>query len=228
MDIAEIKNNINAWNEVRNTDIGLTFLTSGYAIELSREEFVKWNKRLENEKDIYIHLYIGISQFKIIFYLVDSETDQNETYLVNENLFVKYFTRNATELSHDVDIQDIVVHQSLAINRIFKWFFSSSQWFYKQTDKPNLTDTEGVVRVFTIPYEDFQKCFETTEQKALILFGLRDYTADDILLENEIEVLVCSESNGLVVHKKNDNLNFEDLTTPHPPFSINGEGFNLL
>ena len=51
MTIDDIKNNINTWNDVRNSEMGLKFLTSGYALELSREEFEKWNLRLKNEKD---------------------------------------------------------------------------------------------------------------------------------------------------------------------------------
>ena len=228
MTIETIKSNINTWNDIRNSDLGLKFLTSGYAIELSREEFDKWNLRLKDKKGISIHLYIGVSQDEIAFYLVDSETDKTGTYSIGDNLFIKAFTRTIEGVSGDKDIQNIAIDESLAINRIFKWFFSASQWFYKQTAKSPLYDEGGVVRVFTIPFNDYQQCFQSDESKALMLFGLRNYFKDGKHYYDEIEVLVCSESEGLIVNTKNESLQFADVTTPRPPFSTDGQGLNLL
>ncbi len=98
MTIKEIKDSIQQWNEVRMTSLGLNFLTSGSGLEIRRSEFEAW-KDIQNEHnididDIEVHMYIGIVEFEITFYLVDSYSDKYQDYEVNKNLFVKEYTKS--------------------------------------------------------------------------------------------------------------------------------------
>ncbi|QMU64080.1 MAG: hypothetical protein GKR88_07105 [Flavobacteriaceae bacterium] len=256
MTIKEIKDSIQQWNEVRMTSLGLNFLTSGSGLEIRRSEFEAW-KDIQNEHnididDIEVHMYIGIVEFEITFYLVDSYSDKYQDYEVNKNLFVKEYTKSTflgdlekgavqipplefVTYKRNETIEDEEKEREKAINGAFTWLLYSDTWFKNKQKEVKLaggTDETGPVRVFKIPFVDFVDIFNDPEtQKAFLFFGIRNYEDKDKkpLYRNEIELLLCSKQK---LKEDTDTpikiLIFRDVTSPCPPFSMDGENFNLI
>lgn len=238
MDLNIIKQSIRKWNQVRKTELGLTFLTSGFGLEVSKAEYDKWVESIKDGGSIkFIHLYIGILEFETVFYLVDDITDRNEDYKINENLFIKNFTKQNIEKKGQKPEKGLVKKTSKftitdikAAERAFRWFFFSNDWSSRKiktlpTETGNNVD-DSMVRVFTIPFSDFEKILKNADEKvkAFLFFGLRKMIIKGGYSEerDEIEVLLCSEKGF------NQESTSEDLTTPIPPYSAQGKNLNLL
>jgi len=227
MNLSIIKKSIQRWNQVRNTELGLTFLTSGFGFEVYRSEYEQWQKIVGDAK-ASIHLYIGILEFETVFFVIDSISDAKGDYRLNENLFYKSFTKDHKKnASSRFQAFNGGLPETEAMQRTFKWFSDADAWFAK---KMNYTGREQslIARAFTIPYEDLDLIFSTKEtSKTLLFFGLKDYYDDKKLLyKDEIEVLLCSETHGFTGYK--DNRQFADVTTPIPPFSDVNKNLNLF
>lgn len=237
MNINIIKQSIKKWNEIRHTQLGLKFLTSGSGFEIKRSEYNKWeeikNNTTEKEEKTYVHLYIGVLEFETVFYLIDSISDKKKDYRVDETLFYKNFTKENIEKESEKNegIKEVVIEDTEAAARAFKWFFSSNEWAHKKLKESPKNDESGIVRVFTIPFQDFENIFEDkANNKAYFFFGIKKMEIKK-KKENEIEVILCSEKGFL--HKKSSSNKkslgeAEDVTTPRPPYSIEGYGLNLL
>ena len=221
--IDNIVDNIDKWSQVRNTNLGLNFLTGGYGIVVTRQNYNAWkNNTKEGTPPEHIHMYLGISEMSLLFYLVDSNADTGiaSDYKVGENLFVKSFFKNRLEsASPQIDLNHIKVNidphnSSDLLNRIFKWFFYSNVWFTQKISEAIETDAGGIVRAFQIPFDNLTTLFNSTDNPdatVLLFFGI------DNKLDTghaEIDMILSLQEDTEV-----SLINFKDLTRPCPPFS---------
>lgn len=247
MNIDIVKKSLKRWNEIRKTELGLTFLTSGYGFEIQKSEYDKWEKIKENatdkkQEEVCIHMYIGILEFEIVFYLIDSISDENNDYRIGETLFYKNFTKENLEVKStnndlkEYEIPDVKIEDNKAVSRAFKWFMFSNKWAHnklKTIANKEENEESGIVRVFTIPFNDFTETLKVSN-KAFLYFGLNNKMKVNGKKSNkdEIEVLLSSENGFLPNEPKSEldkNVNeSEDVTSPHPPFSIKDKDFNLF
>lgn len=231
MNIDIVRHSIRNWNEIRHTQLGLKFLTSGSGFEIKRSEYIKWeeikNKATEEREKTYVHLYIGVLEFETVFYLIDSISDKGRNYIIDETLFYKSFTKeNKEEGVRNKGVKEVVIEDKEAAARAFKWFFYSDEWAREKLNGSPKNDESGIVRVFTIPFEDFENVFhDNNNDKAYLFFGITNMNREGESVEDEIEVILCSEKGFLDKKSLNEA---EDVTTPRPPYSIVGQGLNLL
>jgi len=240
MDLDTIKKSIKNWNDVRNTELGLTYLTSGFGFEINRNEYQIWKEIIDKKifsdtplnnntakyNGYFIHLYIGISSYsKTIFHLVDSITESDPDHKYSASLVTKKFTKESIEKQDFTkDLQDVEIQDIKAVKRAFKWFFQSNSWAYNKLNPSDPDENPDVVRVFTIHFQDFYNIFEDeNNKKAFLFFGLTNMTREGRTSTMEIEVILCPEKGFL------DNGNkSQDVTTPRPPYSITNKNLNLL
>jgi NAD-specific glutamate dehydrogenase len=196
-------------------------------------------------------------EFETTFYVVDSFSDANNTHEINENLFVKEFTKstflettNKNEKTKIPPIQLKMVGKNLgeideeeekqkAITGAFTWMLYANTWFNNKqiaSKEANNSDEVGVVRVFKIPFKDFVDIFEDKDtQNTFLFFGIKDYEATEATPEylNEIELLLCSKQELKASKDQNKNTPIKihiarDITTPYPPYTPETESFNLM
>ncbi len=71
---------------------------------------------------------------------------------------------------------------------------------------------------------------DTTD--AIIFFSMNDYENKGISYPNELEISFCAKrtppSTKEGVEHFLEFYQFENVSTPYPPFSMDGKGFNLL
>lgn len=269
MNIDIVKKSIRKWDQIRNTELGLTFLTSGAGFEVKRKEYNLWKNVIEEEgyknkrgnKPLpCIHLYIGVLEFETVFYLIDSTSDakligsNSCENILGKTLFYKNFTKEFLEKEDEEDLSMDLWSRELggkdeisdhcAAKRAFKWFLFSNKWAYKKINAMNKSENKHekseVVRVFTIPWGDFETLFnESKKNKVFLFFGLNDIKLKDkvnpdkeIIYKDEIEVILCSEKGFLKKDKLDRTRNVsdsEDVTIPRPPFGFTeNHAFNLL
>lgn len=231
--IETIKENIQHWNEIRNKPIGYNLLNAGLGISLLKKEFEYWNairlKQGIDEEAFNIHVYLGVADAKMCFYLVDSYSDAEENYEPNQAIIEKTFT--GTSSSEVVLIEDgasintsqnSISHQA-AHARYLAWTTAGSQWF------DATSQNQAIVQVFTIPFIDFKTIFEQEEpQNAFLFFGLTDTTSEEIPYEQQIEIMVTNQQTGETGINFDQNHPFEDVSIPYPPFAPTPGVFNLL
>ncbi|PKH49394.1 hypothetical protein CXF68_01245 [Tenacibaculum sp. Bg11-29] len=269
MNIDIVKKSIRKWDQIRNTELGLTFLTSGAGFEVKRKEYNSWKNVIEEEgykskrgnKPLpCVHLYIGVLEFETVFYLIDSISDakligsNSCKNILGKTLFYKNFTKEFLEGGDEEDLSmelgsiglrdEDGISDHCAAKRAFKWFLFSNKWAYKKINAMNKPENKHkkseVVRVFTIPWGDFETLFNESEKnKVFLFFGLNDIKLKDevnsnkeITFKDEIEVILCSEKGFLKKGKLPSTGNVsdsEDVTIPRPPFGFTeNHAFNLL
>ena len=253
--IQKIKESIQKWEQIRNTDLGLNFLTSGIGFRIEKKEFQKWLDLEEKNGEISnIHLYIGIVEFEMVFYLVDSSTEKNgfhnpDDYKVNENLFIKEITKN---ISSSIDMSPVPhiqfsevqatnkITEQEVMKRIFKWYLFGTTWFNNDRKKNmnvakiNNQEYQGVLKCMTIPFSDLKYLFGKYSQETLFcFFGLREeaaqYTQQNATNTDIIELILCTgetTNNTIDNSVQNTVESFADVTRPSPPFYVND--FNLF
>lgn len=218
MEIAAIKEAINRWNQIRNTNIGLTFLTSGVGFEISREEYEKWQEHSPSN----LHVYIGLVEFELMFFVVDNVTDESGSGY-EKFLFTKGFTKNYhPNANATFDITKVAIDDNEALHRSFHWLLGSRNWF--EHDKSNNkffneeNDWKGIVRAFEVPFEDLMAIFKTGTEQAFAFLAIRPPKPTDPTTNNLIEIILCNEP---VNNGANEVINveiFKDITVPVPPF----------
>jgi len=82
----QIKEEIQAWNKIRNSQKGFQFLQAGSGFTLSKEEFQQWNSSSD-----YVHLYLANQNDALCFYLIDDYHDQAQEYILGQTIFKKQF-----------------------------------------------------------------------------------------------------------------------------------------
>ncbi|UTW64083.1 hypothetical protein KFE98_08075 [bacterium SCSIO 12741] len=247
--IQTIKDNIQQWNEIRNTLVGFNFLTSGYGVEIEMDDFNRWEAIRTAAGialgDFNIHLYIGIDDLGIKFYLTDSHTDAAQSYVEGHNLITKSYARgDDAQTANNFPIsanklrplKGSQVPIETAFESAFSWFLYSDNWFQqKQHEAQTAQDVDqaGVVRVFTVPFDDITDIFQTANvSKAFLFYGIKNYTDAQgaVLYPNEIEMLLCNIEDAQAYQSGQPVTTYivQDLTTPSPPFSTIQQPFNLF
>lgn len=228
-EVQKIKEAIKKWEQIKNTDIALNFLTSGIGFTITKEEYKLWLEVEQNADSIEnIHLYIGIVEFETTFFLVDSTTDKAQNYKVGKNLFIKGFTNNLAgnpgdqipDLQFSSPTSPNEINSEEAIKRLMKWYLYSQVWF------KNNQANKKVLSKMVIPFKDLKTLFRISDtDKIFAFFALRfdsDYKEEvlELILVNEKKDKADSNaSNSATVE------HFADVTRPCPPFSATD--FNL-
>lgn len=238
MNLEDVKSALLSWKQIRNSNIGLSFLTSGFGFTITREEFDLWENVRANkptgEELSSIHVYVGIYQFETTFFLVDSYTDHIGTdYKIGETLFIKKFTKQnlaadttSTNVPNLIEINsEQPLDQLEATSRMLRWMVYSDYWFKLKQEESLIDADQGVVRGLTIPYTDIISVFENQTDvvdKTHVFFGLKDFTAVDQTTFTDVELIVGPIKENL------SSLEFADVSLPCPPFSLPQNGFNLV
>jgi|GEM_PF-5657961 len=252
--IQSIKAAIRKWDQIRNTDLALNFLTSGFGFHLTRAEFYNWSN-IANVKNI--HLYIGIVEFEIFYFLVDSETDKagksdTSVYKVGTNLFIKEFTENANpglvetapskvpEISFcsDGNSNDNSLTEKEAMKRSLRWMLHSQSWFENgRSTAPSATINgqkfEGVLKAMKIPFSDLVILFENDTDRIFAYPALRtDNMKDGEIVTDgsgqdvvNLELILCAHKSKSETILTDVTEQFADVSMPIPPFKATD--FNL-
>ncbi|MFT5821741.1 MAG: hypothetical protein ACI8ZM_002995 [Crocinitomix sp.] len=234
--IQNIKGNIERWNTIRNTDLGLKHLSSGFGFEISEADFLTWRDKDANSQ---IHVYLGIDENdQTRFYLVDSISDAtNDDSTIEQHLIEKGFTKDNLPPDQGAQIiPELKVQQEDGMKRAFKWFLYCNVWFKNmqtewQGTRPELKDQSGVVRVFSLPLANFIELFTNPKiHSAFVFFGIKDrISLDGIDRDNEIELLVAGVDYLQALETiANMDIQMKNVTIPHPPFPIEYSLFSLL
>ena len=232
--IQTIKSNIQAWDEVRNTNLALPFLTSGYGICLKYQDYQNWKANSPQS----IHCYLGINELELEFYMVDNVTDNQESYQVGNNLLIKPFIRRINPNSlppgstgfSPIHFVNNGISSQEAETRVMQWILSSQSWFQDQRNKLNSSNPGlGIVQVFTIPFSDLEELFDNNSNSnnqldVYAMMALKDYGGNH---DYNLELILAHVEQFNNPTPSNVKV-FQDVTQPHPPFSLAGSGFKLL
>ncbi len=249
-EILKIREGIYKWDQIRNTDLALNFLTSGIGFSIDKDSYESW-KSLEDsvngETIKNIHVYIGVMEFETTFFLVDSLTDARgktdpEVYILNRNLFTKGFTKNMSYgFSVNQKLKKVpnilfpevsdprAITEKEALERLLKWMLYSDVWFEsRQKSKPSGEEPfPGVLKCMTIPFSDLDYLFsDAGTEEVYAFFALREADLHGKPLD-VLELILCNQtfnSEGYAVSVKH----FADVTRPRPPFSLTDGDFNLF
>jgi hypothetical protein len=234
--LLKIKTFIEGWNQIRNTDVALNFLTSGSSIIISYDEFLKWEK-LDPDN---INCYFGIDQFELKFYLIDDKSDLEKNYHVGENLFEKEFSRTlllpnqyhlTKKFTPTVLSPADSVNAKVAKDRIVSWILSAADWF--EHEKTKFATSKGIVRVITIPFNDLKVLFKSSQKDICCIFSMKDFSVDGEDSEYNIELILTRTdvtlSAPIVTEGQTlEDPSFEDVSRPCPPFGGDLDEFTLL
>lgn len=215
--INAIRKNIKKWDEIRNTELGLNFLTSGYGFEVLRSDYEELAKK--HIKDSNYYVYLGVYEFELLFYVLPKHIDKMES---EDPIITCMFTRETddkpcnslslseTEYSCFSGTGGAELTENEALKRTLNWFVHSHRWFVDNK----------TVQFFTVPSADLRKIFSSKQvTKALFFLAI----TSDKIYGDYIELIVCDETtsnnntvNNTVSAKRRV---FMDLTRPCPPFS---------
>ena len=84
----QIKEYIQAWNNIRNSPQGFQFLQAGSGLCVSKEEFEQWNTQSTS-----VHLYLANKNNEPCFYLIDEYHDQAQEYILGQTIFEKQYIK---------------------------------------------------------------------------------------------------------------------------------------
>ena len=254
--IQKIKESIIKWDQVRNTDIGLNFLTSGLGFSITRKEYDRWLEIDTHTPIKDIHLYIGVVEFEMVFYIVDSASDklgnrEPQYYNIGNNLFIKEVTKNITSSINTSPINNLSfpekcdqsqypfrISEKEVMKRLFKWYLNGTAWFDADRTKNQVAAINGeqyggIVKCMSIPFCDLKYLFSNYDQDFVFaFFALRDEKPSPIHNSESpvelIELILCAGkmSAGPGNASQVTLEYFADVTRPSPPFTATG--FNLF
>jgi hypothetical protein len=221
--IEEIKENIQHWNEIRNETTSYDLLTSGLGVALSSMQYEQFEAiRLSNdieENDFNIHAYLGVKGANLFFYLIDSSSDAEDNYDLDQTLFEKLFTGTSSSEAVLLDNENPInssansISHQAAHTRHTAWTTEGAQWF------ETVSKNKDVVRFFKIPFLDFKAIFDQEGvENAFLFLGLTNTTNDEIPYKQQIEIITCSQYEGETGISFDKKHLFEDITIPYPPF----------
>lgn len=237
-DLLKIKTFIEGWNQIRNTDVALNFLTSGSSIIISHDNYLSWKKYNPD----YINCYFGIDQFELKFYLIDNKSDEHKNYQIGVNLFEKEFSRTllipkeyhlTTPFIPAILSTPDSINANTAKNRIVSWILSAKDWFEDQ--KTRFKTSKGIVRVITIPFDDLKVLFKSSSKDICCIFSMKnfstvseksDYNIEFIMTRTDVTLTMPTEPS--IQSDAIKDPTFEDVSRPCPPFGGDMEEFTLL
>lgn len=223
-EIDKIRLSIDYWNQIRSTDVALSFLTSGYGFTLEYEDFKNW----ETQNPENLHCYLGIRDLNLEFYLVDDVTDRKQNYVMGKTLVRKDFIRSlATGPSTASDTVGNMPEQE-ADKRIVSWILSSKSWFESQKKQRKKPGHGELLRLITLPFADLKKLMNTGDRTELIAilalknFQTAEYNGYNVeLILTRTQILTGQDQYTFSYQA------YEDVSQPRPPFSVDGS-YNLL
>lgn len=254
--IESIKTAIKKWDQIRNADIALNFLTSGNGFHINKEEFSNWMNIHQNaiadgnDGVKNIHFYIGIVEFEIFFFLVDSVTDSKgkahqSAYVINTNLFIKEFTDSAAQDSNETSttpdlkfaknngLCDNEIDEKEALRRALRWSLHAPEWFGNNKNR-QVRDTtidgveyKGILKGMSIPFSDLELLFSNDVDRIFAFPGLRTDKMPIDLNSNGSEELEVANLELILCGQKTNQQEFTevtqqfaDVTLPCPPYSV--------
>ena len=167
---------VNQWNDIRwNLEAMKELFDKGSYFAIPRSYRTQW---LANNPGA-VHAYPGIEDGKIIFVLIDSETDKTKlSDLTDEQLemvkivpFTENFDINGQDFIGDQVDGNISVLE--AAQRSLRWSVYKESWL-KDTIE-NTGENQGVFRVFSIPFESVR------DRDSIVILGLKPNTTLDVV-----------------------------------------------
>lgn len=234
--LQSIRSNITAWDGLRNNKVAISFLTSGFGFCIKKSDFQSWLDLKPNTNPSFIHCYLGINGLELEFYLVDDVSDTAEQYLLGQSLFVKEFVRRIdpnslppgqAESFKPIKFANNGIGVDQAEDRVMRWILSSQFWFQDQMEKVANNNGDGVLQVITIPFQDLQSLFQDSDSDVYAMFAMKDYNDPNHNYGYNLELIlahVVDVDSPIPVNVRA----FQDVTQPHPPFSLATAAFNLL
>ncbi len=229
LNIEIIKENIQNWTDARNQTSAINFLTSGNGFVITLHDYNNWE---EIQPDT-INCYLAINEDnKLVVYLVDNITDEEENYSIGENLFEKNFEEYFDNLPDNTSSPlRTNLPPSEADSRITNWVLCSNSWFkHKEKLREEAIPAGQMVQLFTIPFSDLHELFVVRNFEALKATFALKYYENEVIEGYDIEVILAkTEFNndpeaGISLVKES----FADLSTGYPPANMAGKFFNLL
>jgi hypothetical protein len=220
--LQQIKDDIADWNVVRTNPSTIELLTTGYGFTISKQEYLNW-LQLDPAQ---VYCYLAIHEGSLHFYLTDSVTDSEQTFIIGENLFRKAFYRilhpsqdQSLPEKHIFQFERLQLSSSVAERRIVHWMLTGKAWFESTINDPEASDQ--IARVFEIPFEDLTTLFSDYDGEVTCLLGLKTFMLGESEQVNMELILSRSQTDQSTAAL------FADVTRPCPPFGKKKE-FNLL
>jgi hypothetical protein len=186
----------------------MNYLNQGSHFSVEGNEIKKWKEKLENESYKTIHVYLGINEDKLKFFLIDSKSDADEDF---SYIAVKEFSRSAPESSPNISselISDPPITSESAIYRNFRFNMYGNAWL--ETQKAEL------FRIISIPFDDYERMGLADDQSCTSFFGLTNETLKNTSIgDYHIEIITVKD-----IGVDNISLTAENYSTPRPPFTV--------
>jgi hypothetical protein len=195
-------------NEQSGKEI-LQFLNQGSHFSIDGTEIKEWKKRLENESDKTIHVYTGIDDNLLKFFLIDSKSDADGDF---NYIVIKDFNRTPPKNSINITtsvISELPITSESAIYRNFRFNMYCGAWV--ETQKAEF------FRIISIPFDDYERMELADDQFCTSFFGLTNESAENSSIENyHVEIITVKD-----VGINSISQTAENYSTPRPPFTAN-------
>jgi hypothetical protein len=196
----------------------IQFLNQGSHFSVDGSEIKEWKKRLGNETNKAIHVYLGIDNDLLKFFLIDSKSDREENF---SDIVVKEFNHLPPE--NDLSIaagltSEAPITSESAIYRNFRFNMYCSAWMAAQKTEP--------LRIISVPFDDYERMELTAVQSCTSFFGLTHTAGENTSIEDyHIEIISVKD-----VGINSISQTAENYSTPRPPFTANDpvENYQLL
>ncbi|WP_027381251.1 hypothetical protein [Chryseobacterium daeguense] len=195
-------------NEQSGKDI-LQFLNQGTHFSVDGSEVKEWKKRLENESDKAIHVYTGIDNNLLKFFMIDSKSDAagDFSYIV-----VKDFNRTPPQAPINVTtdvVSEAPITSESAIYRNFRFNMYCSAWIPSQKTE--------FFRIISVPFDDYERMQLADDQHCTSFFGLTNEAAENSSMQDYHLEIVTVKDIGV----NSISQTAENYSTPRPPFTAN-------
>jgi hypothetical protein len=187
----------------------MKFLNQGSHFSVEGMEIKEWKKRLENESDKAIHVYMGIDNNTLKFFLIDSKSDADADF---SYIVVKEFNRIPPESPVNTSAELVSgppITSESAIYRNFRFNMYCSAWLTAQKAEP--------FRIIHVPFDDYERMQLTDDQSCTSFFGLTNETGENSPIEDyHIEIITVKD-----IGVNSISQTAENYSTPRPPFTAN-------
>lgn len=208
LDLKEILGSIAAWNILRNEQ-NASVINSLFD---AGNSFSYYRSALENTQDSFLHVYPGVTDGKLLLFVIDAAKD-NAQETKNPEGILSAIT--VCELDQSAELGSEIPTEE-ALERIKNWKDNRIDWVKKQVETE-----EGIFQAFVIPSSDFQP-----GQESKVYFALKP----NLEGENAFADLIIDDLQD--TFGDTGLSKYFDLVRPVPPFHIDGplekENFYLL
>lgn len=194
-------------NEESRKEI-MKYLNQGSHFSVSGYEINQWKQNLENQSDKSIHVYLGIDEDKLKFFLIDSKSDAASDF---NYIIIKEFDRTPPEnepASSAGLVLSLPITSEAAIYRNFRFNMYGSAWLGTQKAEP--------FRIVTIPFADYERMNLADDEFCTSFFGLTNETlVESSLADYHIEIITVKDIGVDTISQTAEN-----YSTPRPPFTV--------